>query len=232
MDPYGVPVHQAPPPPFDAPAARRLREALGMATGHVAYGLRAQYGLQIPPETVAAWERGIVVPSQRELTALAGVLWCAPSELLTQATTLREHRVARGLSAEDLARRVGLDSSSYRRMEDSGRWRGNERQTAALAGALELGPRELLTATGRDGDLAGLLRDAVGARWQAYVRPVSKMLPMDRGHLEDVLQQLHTDYQSRMVATLSWGPSSEDTGEAGRDFLDRIVDHFWALARA
>lgn len=202
-----------------------------MAPGHVAYGLRAQYGLQIPPETVVAWERGLAAPGQRELTALAGVLWCAPSELLTAATTLREHRMARGLALDELARRVGLDASSYLRMEESGRWRGNERQTAALAEALDLAPHELLTATGRDEELAELLRDAVAARWQAYVRPVSKMLPMERHHLEDVLQQLHTDYQSRMVATLSWGTTSEDTGEPGRDFLERIVDHFWDVAR-
>ncbi|RBL84474.1 XRE family transcriptional regulator, partial [Streptomyces cavourensis] len=43
-----------PTPPFNAPAARRLREALGMAPGHVAYGLAAQYGLRIPAETVVA----------------------------------------------------------------------------------------------------------------------------------------------------------------------------------
>ncbi|MCX4819476.1 helix-turn-helix domain-containing protein [Streptomyces sp. NBC_01142] len=224
-------MHHTPSPPFNAPAARRLREALGMAPGHVTYGLRAQYGLLIPPDTVVAWERGLATPSQQELTALAGVLWCAPSELLTAASTLREHRMARGLAPDDLARRVGLDVSSYRRMEESGRWRGNERQTAALAETLDLEPRELLRATGRDEELAGLLRDAVAARWQAYVRPVSKMLPMERHHLEDVLAQLHTDYQSRTVATLSWGSTSADTGEAGRDFLDRIVDHFWELAR-
>lgn len=44
---YGVRVH--PTPPFNAPAMRRLREALGMAPGHVAYGLYAQYGLRVSP---------------------------------------------------------------------------------------------------------------------------------------------------------------------------------------
>ncbi|MFI2368936.1 helix-turn-helix domain-containing protein [Streptomyces sp. NPDC018833] len=201
-----------------------------MAPGHVAYGLRAQYGLQVTPDTVMAWERGLAAPGSRELTALAGVLWCSPGELLAAATTLREHRIARGMAVEDVARRVGLDTAAYRRMEDSGRWRGNERQTTALADTLGLTPRELLQATGRDEELAELLRSAVTARWQAYVRPAGKMLPLDRGRLEDVLQQLHADYQSRMVATLSWGEASRDTGGAGRDFLERIVDHFWALA--
>ncbi|MET9421469.1 helix-turn-helix domain-containing protein [Streptomyces sp. NPDC006540] len=203
-----------------------------MAPAHVAYGLRAQYGMPVTPETVAAWERGLAVPDTRELTALAGVLWCSPGELLSTATSLREHRIARGLAPDELARRLGMDASAYLRMEESGRWRGNERQTAALAGALGLAPRELLAATGRDKELAELLRDAVTSRWQAYVRPVGKMLPLERGHLQDVLQQLHADYQARMVATLSWGAASDDSGEPGREFLDRIVDHFWELARA
>ena len=224
-------VQHNPSPPFNAPAARRLREALGMAPGHVAYGLRAQYGMHVTPDTVAAWERGLAVPDARELTALAGVLWCSPGELLATATTLREHRIARGLAPDELARRVGMDASAYLQMEESGRWRGNERQTAALAGVLGLAPRELLAATGLDRQLAELLRSAVTSRWQAYVRPVGKMLPLERDHIEDVLQQLHADYQSRMVATLSWGAAEEDTGEPGRDFLTRIVDHFWDLAR-
>ncbi|MFK4598229.1 transcriptional regulator with XRE-family HTH domain [Streptomyces pristinaespiralis] len=224
-------VQHNPSPPFNAPAARRLREALGMAPGHVAYGLRAQYGMQVTPETVTAWERGLAVPGTRELTALAGVLWCSPGELLSTATSLREHRIARGLAPDELARRLGMDAHAYLRMEESGRWRGNERQTAALAGALGLSPRELLAATGRDKELAELLRGAVTSRWQAYVRPVGRMLPLERGHLQDVLQQLHTDYQSRMVATLSWGAAVDDTGEPGREFLDRIVDHFWDLAK-
>ncbi|WP_437011361.1 helix-turn-helix domain-containing protein [Streptomyces sp. enrichment culture] len=227
-------VHQrptAPTPPFNALAARRLREGLGMAPGHVAYGLRAQYGLDVPPETVIAWERGAARPDARELTALAGVLWCAPGDLLAAATTLREHRMARGMAPEDLARRVGLDPKAYARMEESGRWRGNERQTAELARVLGLGPRELLNATGRDDELAELLRDAVTTRWQAYVRPAAKLLPMRREHLEDVLQRLHSDYQARMVATYSWGDSGGSGGEAGREYLDRIVDHFWSMAR-
>lgn len=223
-------VQPSPSPPFNALAARRLREALGMAPVHVAYGLRAQYGLPATPETVVAWERGVSTPDTRELTALAGVLWCSPAELLAAATTLREHRIARGWTREDFARRVGLDASSYGRMEDTGRWRGNERQTAALAEALQLTPRALMAATGRDEQLAELLRSAVAARWQAYVRPVSRMVPLGRETVEQVLQRLHADYQSRMVATLSWGDATEDTGGAGRDLLDRIVDHFWSLA--
>ncbi|MFG3494776.1 helix-turn-helix domain-containing protein [Streptomyces sp. NPDC047928] len=202
-----------------------------MAPGHVAYGLRAQYGLHVTPDMVVSWERGVAAPDSRELTALAGVLWCSPGELLAAATTLREHRMARGIAPDDLARRVGVDVKAYQRMEESGRWRGNERQTAALADVLALGPRELLSATGRDAELTEVLRDAATTRWQAYVKAAAKLVPMDRGRLEGALQQLHADYHARMVATFSWGDSGGSGGEAGREFLDRISDHFWALVQ-
>ncbi|WP_418961490.1 helix-turn-helix domain-containing protein [Streptomyces tritici] len=198
-----------------------------MAPGHVAYGLRAQYGIAVTPETVVAWERGQLAPTSRELSALAGVLWCAPADLIAAATTLREHRMARGLALEDLARRVGMDPVAYRRMEETGRWRGNDRQTAALAETLRLGPRELLTATGRDEDLAGVLRDAATTRWQAYVKPAAKLLPLPRPALEAALQRLHGEYHARMATTSSWGASG-GSGEEGRAYLDRIVEHFWA----
>ncbi|MFD9031859.1 helix-turn-helix domain-containing protein [Streptomyces sp. NPDC059567] len=199
-----------------------------MAPGHVAYGLRAQYGLAITPDTVIAWERGRLAPTAQELTALAGVLWCAPGELIAAATTLREHRMARGLAPDDLARRLGLDAPGYLRMEESGRWRGNERQTAALAETLGLGPRALLTVTGRNDDLAQLLRDAATTRWQAYVRPVVKLLPIQKRTLEFALQRLHTDYHAKMAATSSWGASG-DSGDSGRAYLDGIVERFWEL---
>ncbi|WP_435842726.1 helix-turn-helix domain-containing protein [Streptomyces fradiae] len=221
----------APTPPFHAPSARRLREGLGMTPGHVAYGLRAQYGLSIAPETVVAWERGTARPDARELTALAGVLWCSPEDLLAAVTTLREYRVGRGLSPDDLARRVGLDPRSYARMEDTGQWSGNDRQTSALARALGLGPRELVSATGRDAELAELLRDAVTTRWQAHVRPAAKLVPLGRDRLEDVLQRLHAGYQARTAATYGWSDQDGGDGEAaGREYLDRVLEHFWALA--
>ncbi|MFD3515193.1 XRE family transcriptional regulator [Streptomyces sp. NPDC058657] len=208
-----------------------------MVHGHVAYGLRAQYGLDVGPELVAAWESGLRAPSSREVTALAGVLWCAPAELLHAARTLREHRTAHGLDAADLARRVGLGADAYVRMEETGKWRGNERQSAALAAELSLSPAQFVTAAGRDEELAELLRSAVTTRWQAYVRPLAKLLPVPRaalegGVLEDVLLRLHADYQSRMVATLGWGGGVGDAGDgaAGREFLEDIVARFWERA--
>ncbi|MEV7416932.1 helix-turn-helix transcriptional regulator [Streptomyces sp. NPDC089919] len=223
-------VHQS--PPFDALAARRLRAALGMAPGHVAYGLRAQYGLLVDPETVMAWERGELSPSSAELTALAGVLWCSPGELLARPRTLREHRVARGIAPEELARRIGLEAGAYQKMEDSGRWKGNERQSAALAQALSLSLPEFVTAVGKDEELAEALRNAVSTRWQAYVKPLAKLIPVPRHRLEEVLGLLYDDYQSKMVATLSWGGGGGQaaSGDAGREFLASIVERFWELA--
>lgn len=200
-----------------------------MAPGHVAYGMRAQYGLTVSPDTVMAWERGLAAPGTRELTALAGVLWCSPGDLMAAASTLREHRLARALSVEDMARRVGLDVGAYQRMEDAGRWRGNERQSAALADLLQLSLRDYVTATGLNDDLGELLRSAVTTRWQAHVKPAAKLLPLSKQHLEGVLDQLHADYQSQMVGTLNWNAST-DTSDAGREFLEHIVDRFWDLA--
>lgn len=205
-----------------------------MRPEHVAYGMRASYGMPyVTPDLVAAWERGTTTPSGPELTALAGVLWCSPGEIIGAPRTLREHRVARGLAQEDMARAVGVELLAYQGMEESGEWRGNERQSAALADVLELSLRDFVTVTGRDDRLAELLRSAVTTRWQAYSRPVGKTVPLDRRLLEDVLQELFQEYQGQMTATLSWaaGAAAAEAGDVGQDFLDRIVDHFWSTVQ-
>ncbi|MFD5792532.1 helix-turn-helix domain-containing protein [Streptomyces diastatochromogenes] len=220
-------------PPFNAPAARRLRAALGMGPEHVAYGMRASYGMPyVTPDLVAAWERGTAAPSNPELTALAGVLWCSPGELIGRPRTLREHRVSRGIAPEDVARAVGMDLPGYLHMEDSGTWRGNERQSAVLADVLQLSLPDFVTVTDRETKLAELLHSAVTTRWQAYVRPVAKVAPLDRGVLEDVLQELHEDYQGHMAATLSWGGGTKEASVSGRDFLDQIVEIFWTAVES
>ncbi|MEH0446492.1 XRE family transcriptional regulator [Streptomyces sp. B21-102] len=219
-----------PGPPFDAPAARRLRAALGMTPEHVAHSLRASYDL--PHATgalVSAWERGTLTPAYAELTALSGVLWCSPAELIGPPRTLREHRVARRLAADDVARAVGHELPAYTRMEESGQWHGTDRQSAALAELLGLSLPDFVTVTGREAALADLLRSAAGTRWQAYVKPVERIVPLDRRLLEAALRELHGHYQGQMVATLSWGEggAAGEASDAGRDFLDRIVDRFW-----
>ncbi|NJP52771.1 XRE family transcriptional regulator [Streptomyces sp. SBST2-5] len=224
-----TPPNDPSPPPFNAHAARRLRAALGMGPDQVAHTLRASYGLpHVTPHLVVAWERGTAAPSGPELTALAGVLWCSPGELIGRPGTLREHRIARGLAAEDVARTVGHELHAYLRMEETGQWRGSDRQTAVLAELLALTLADLITVTGREDRLAELLRSAATTRWQGYVRPVGRLAPLDRRVLERALQRLHQDYQGHMAATLSWGGGSGDAGDEGRQFLERVVDHFWA----
>ncbi|CAL9417890.1 helix-turn-helix domain-containing protein [Streptomyces sp. enrichment culture] len=218
-------------PPFNAAAARRLRSALGMDAAHIAHTLRVSYGLPyVTPDLVLGWERGLAAPSGTELTALAGVLWCSPGELIGRPRTLREHRIARGLAPEDVARAVGQEIHAYLRMEETGQWRGSERQATALAAVLSLSLADHIAVTGREAKLAELLRNAATTRWQAYVRPVSRIVPLDRRLLERVLQRLHQEYQGHMAATLSWGGGSGDAGEAGRAFLDHVVEHFWTAA--
>ncbi|MEU8912236.1 helix-turn-helix transcriptional regulator [Streptomyces nigrescens] len=219
-------------PLFNAEAARRLREALGMTPAHVAYGIWAAFGMRTAPETVASWEWGESSPSEAELTALAGALWCTPGELLGAPGTLREYRLALGLAPVDLARRIGMEASAYERLEAGGKWSGNDRQAAALAEVLRLPLPALLRFTGRDEKLAELLTSAATTRWQAYVRPVGKLVPLPRQRIQGVLQDLHGEYQATMTATLNWGGggSAEESGRAGRAFLDDIVAEFWARA--
>lgn len=227
-------MRQAPAPlPFDAQAARRLRAALGMGPEHVAHAVRASYGLPyVTADLVVAWERGAARPGDAELTALAGVLWCSPGDLIGRPRTLREHRIARAVAPQDVARAVGMDLGAYLRTEESGQWRGTERQAAELARVLELALPDLVAVTGREERLAGLLHSAVTTRWQAYVRPVARLTGLGRDVLAGALRALHEDYQGHMAATLGWGGGSSGASESGREFLDRIVENFWAAVGA
>lgn len=201
----------------------------------MAYGMRSSYGLpHVTPDMVIDWERGTAAPTGAELTALAGVLWCSVGDLVGTPRTLREYRLARGLTAEDVARAVGLELLAYLRMEETERWRGTERQSAALSELLGLSLPDLVTVSGRNGKLAELLQGAVTTRWQGYVRPAAKLLPLDRRHVEDVLRQLHVVYQGILAAGLTWagGTAAADAHEAGRDFLDHIVDRFWSTVES
>ncbi|GAA1891189.1 XRE family transcriptional regulator [Streptantibioticus ferralitis] len=174
------------------------------------------------------WEQGDAVPTEQELTALAGALWCAPSDLLGVPTTLREHRWARGLAVEDVAFRTGLRPREYQKMEERNRWTGDERQTAALGAALGLTLAQLVTVTGRDRKLAEYLRSAAAVRWQAYVKPVNAIVPLPRERIERALGQLHNDYQSLMTSTLSWSATAS-AEDKGAPYLAKILDHFWKL---
>lgn len=200
-----------------------------MAPGHVAYGMRASFGMaHITPEHVAAWERGAALPTSEELTALAGALWCAPAELMGHPRTLREHRLARGLPAEDVARATGLTLDAYHHMEETGRWTGDKRQSAALGSVLGLPPRDFIAITGLEDELARLLTEAVSTRWQAHIKPIAKLVAMERRDLQDPLRAMQQEYQTLMAATLSRAGGTTASGEAGRRYVEEIVDHFWS----
>ncbi|MEK2471617.1 MULTISPECIES: helix-turn-helix domain-containing protein [Streptomyces] len=216
-------------PPFNAAAARRLREALGMTHAHVAYGIWAAYGIRLEPAAVASWELGEGAPTEAELTALAGALWCAPAELLGAPRTLREFRLTLGLAPADLALRIGMDQAAYERLEAGGRWTGTDRQAATLAAELRLPLPALIRFTGQQARLVELLTSAATTRWQGYVRPVGKLAPLPKERLQQALQELHEEYHARMTASLSWtgGDAPGEAGRAGREFLDDIAAEFW-----
>lgn len=214
---------------FDAAAARRLREALGMRPADVAHGMWAAYGLRVPPETVAGWERGDAAPGTAELTALTGALWCAPAELLRSPQTLHQHRLARGLAAADVARMTGMPAGAYEEAERTGTWHGDDRQTAALGAALQLPPATLLELTGRSGRLTAVLREAVTTRWQAHAGRVAALVPLPRPRVEAALRRLHRDYQSTATGALSWTGGAAADGSAGADFLAGVLTRFWEL---
>ncbi|MEU6114712.1 helix-turn-helix transcriptional regulator [Streptomyces sp. NPDC047117] len=217
-------------PPFDAQAAKRMREALGMTPAHVAYGINAAYGKPIQPRMIAAWERGEGSPTESELNALAGALWCAPGDLLGTPDTLREYRIARGIAADDLALRIGMEIPAYERMEATGQWQGNDRQAAALRTELDLPLPALVRLTGRDRQLAEMLRSAATTRWQAYTRPVCKLLGLPKPAVQKALEFLFEEYHRRMAGTLGWGggvESAAESSDAGRDFLADVLAHFW-----
>lgn len=200
-----------------------------MAHGHVAYGMRASYGMtHISPEHIAAWEREAALPTASELTALAGALWCAPGELMHRPRTLLEHRLARGVAAEDIARATGLTLAAYLRMEEAGRWTGDKRQAAQLGSLLNLPARDFVVVTGLEAELAGLLTEAVSTRWQAHIRDIARLVSLDRRNLKEPLRAMHQEYQTLLTATLSRAGGATASGEGGKRYLEDVVEHFWA----
>ena len=200
-----------------------------MAPGHVAYGMSASYGMtHITPDHITAWERGVAAPNATELTALAGALWCAPGELMGRPRTLHEHRLARGIAADDVADATGITREAYQQMEATGRWAGDAQQSAKLGSFLGLAPRDLIAVTGLEHELARMLTEAVSTRWQAHIKDIARLVSMDRRDLKNPLRTMHDEYQTLMAATLSRAAATSSAGESGQRYLDAIVDHFWA----
>ncbi|QPP07159.1 helix-turn-helix transcriptional regulator [Streptomyces bathyalis] len=220
-------------PAFNREAARSTRQALGMRAEDVASTMLSAYGVQVTPLTVLSWESGDQSPGERELTALAGVLWCSVGDLMGSLSNVHQHRLARGVSTFDMALRLGLSPAEYEEMERSGRWQLTKRQAELLGDALALPLRARLDITGRDAQVGELLRRAVTTRWQPYVQPVCKLLDLPRARVGGILHHLHSEYQD-MVGTVDWGGGtiSMEPGEEGHAFLERLVDVFCARLEA
>ncbi|NYV77661.1 XRE family transcriptional regulator, partial [Streptomyces sp. UH6] len=158
---------------FDAAAAHRIRTALGLDPGEVAHGMRTAFGLShVTAELVTAWERDELPPGRDELAGLAGMLWCSPADLAGRPRTLREHRLARGLTPEEVAAAVGLDVLAYLRMEQENVWRGGDRSTQQLRALFRLDQSDLVAVCGRNAKLSLLLRETFTARGAGAARAV------------------------------------------------------------
>ncbi|GAA0288744.1 helix-turn-helix transcriptional regulator [Streptomyces polychromogenes] len=181
-------------PPFSPAEARAARLRLGMTPAQAAAAM-AQLGLDRPPEAVQAWEAGTHAPSEPELLALADALWCPVAVLMAvRPATLREHRLARGFTAERLALRIGMDPYAYARAEAEHRWAGTDHQTLLLADALGLPSEDLLDLLDRDGELVGLLRQAVEGRWKAHAAHLAFLVQADERRVARALKALHREY--------------------------------------
>ena len=96
-----TPTRPRPSSPRRAPTERSPR----LAPGHVAYGLRAQYGIHVSPDVVVAvGARGSPAPARAKWPHSPGCPGPRRRDLFTEATALSELRMARSLAPEELAR--------------------------------------------------------------------------------------------------------------------------------
>lgn len=221
--------------PFSPTEARSARARMGLTAAQVAHSMAA-CGTPVHPDLVVAWEQGSHVPSDRQLFALADVLWCGATTLMgVEPRTLAEHRLARQLTVERLAYRIGMDPSEYRAAEAARQWDGDAWQTRALVEALGLSLRKLIGIMGRVDELAEHLRSAVDGRWKAHVEPVAEIVVVDATSVGDALQTMHAEfsafserYMGHLVARNADARLKEIAAERAA-YLRRLVDHFWEL---
>ncbi|WP_019891505.1 transcriptional regulator [Streptomyces purpureus] len=223
-------------PPFSPTQARAARLRIGLIPEQVVASM-AQLGVRRPPEAVLAWEAGTVTPSEAELFALADALWCpVPVLMALQPRSLREHRLARQVTAERLALRIGMDVHDYARAENDHQWRGTDRQTLLLADALGIEAEELLRIIGRAGELDGLLRQAVEGRWKQYTAPLARLVGAPERRVAQALRTLHQEYagfneryMGHLVARSDHARLKEIATERAR-WLHALSDRFLHLA--
>lgn len=221
--------------PFSPAEARAARARVGLTVTQVA-GSMAACGAPVHPDFVLAWERGSHIPSDQHLFALADVLWCDTVTLMgKEPRTLVELRLARRISVERLAYRLGMGPAEYRAAESEGVWHGDARQTRVLVEALGLSLRTLTAIMGRVDELEDHLRTAVAGRWKAHVDPVVEIVTVDATSVGDALRTMHADfsafserYMGHLVARNDDSRLKEIAAERSA-YLRRLVDHFWEL---
>ncbi|WP_354642787.1 helix-turn-helix domain-containing protein [Kitasatospora camelliae] len=213
------------PVPFSPAAARAHRAGLGLTPDQVAEGMAA-HGVRLLSSHVLGWEAGEIRPTEEEFIALSRALWCQPASLMgTRPASLRDFRVARELSADQAARRIGVSLQVYEQAEATGRWTGDEDQTYALAHGLGIGLRDLVRVTDRQAELDGVLKRAVEGRWQAQLTPLARLVPAPADALSAALAALQNEY---LVPT-HWGSA---TPAADRTPRTPHAERFWELLAA
>lgn len=208
---------------------------MGLTVAQVSASM-ASCGTPVHPDLVLAWEQGSHVPSDQHLFALADVLWCEPVTLMgTGPRTLTEFRLARRLSVERLAYRLGMDPSEYRAAESAHQWHGDTRQTRVLVEALGLSLRTLIGIMGRVDELEDHLRSAIAGRWKVHVDPVVGIVMVDATSVGDALRTMHAEfsefserYMGHLVARNDDSRLKEIAAERAA-YLRSLVDHFWEL---
>ncbi|MFJ8044256.1 helix-turn-helix domain-containing protein [Kitasatospora sp. NPDC096147] len=220
-------MRRRPPPPSPVPfspaAARAHRTGLGLTPEQVAAGMAA-HGVRLLPTHVIGWESGEYRPDEAEFIALARALWCPPAQLMgTAPGSLRDFRVARELSQEQAARRIGITLRAYEQAELTGSWPGDPEQSYELARVLGLTLRAFARVTHRQDALEKCLRQCVDGRWQSQVKPVAKLVPLPRPLLEEVLAELQQDH----VVPQHWGTATTPAAEQPPDLPP--LERFWQL---
>ncbi|BFV56722.1 hypothetical protein KCMC57_up18260 [Kitasatospora sp. CMC57] len=183
----------------------------------------AAHGIRLLPSHVIGWETGEFRPSEEEFIALARALWCPPAQLMgTAPATLRDFRVARELTQDQAAHRIGVTLRAYEQAELAGKWGGDAGQTHALAHALGIGLRMLVRVTHRQDELDRCLRQCVDGRWQSQVKPVARLVPVPRPVLEETL----AEFQGEYLVPMHWGSSP---APADQQSAKPHAQRFWEL---
>ncbi|MFI9271769.1 transcriptional regulator [Kitasatospora sp. NPDC052896] len=210
------------PVPFSRQAARAHRAGLGLTPEQVAEAMAA-HGVRLLPAHVLGWESGEIRPGETELIALARALWCPVAQLMgVRPTSLRDFRLARELSRDQAAARIGVGARTYADAELTGRWTGDADETRALAETLGLTLRDLVRITGAEEELEQCLRQCVAGRWQPQLKPVARLVPAPREALAGVLAALQAEHR----VPSHWGGTAP---EEPRPPAAPVDHRFWAL---